>query len=108
VKLLIVVFLLVSSCAFAEDFSIYPLTPEPLEFSTRLEPLFIPNEYALEFPLPTSPSTLEPYSMEYIYPDEATLYSMEFVEPDLTTDFSMYTAEPTMTVPELELEFPEP
>jgi hypothetical protein len=105
-KLFFVLIVLMASFGFAEEFSIYPLTPEPLEFSTQLEPFQDLQEYALEFP--SASSTLEPYSMQYVYPDEATLYSMQFVEPDSATEFSMYTLEPTVTVPEFELEFPEP
>jgi hypothetical protein len=92
-KCSILVLVLAVGYAFAEDFSIYPLTPAPLEFGTQLEPSFIPDQYALE-----------PYSMQYVYPDKATLYSMQFAEPDPNTKFSVYTPEPTMTVPEFELE----
>jgi hypothetical protein len=94
-KILLVVFLLLGGCAFAENFSIYPLTPE--EFSSQLE---LPLEFERYVP--------EPYSMQYVYPDEARLYSMRFVEPDPNTEFSMYTPESTAMVPEFELELPEP
>ena len=107
-KLLVVVFLLVSGRAFAEDFSIYPLTPGDLEFSSRLEPLFTPDRVYPPFPPVTTRATLEPYSMQYVYPSETTLYSMGFVEPDPNTEFSMYTPELTATVPEFEPELPNP
>jgi hypothetical protein len=109
-KLLFVVVLFVSSYAFAEDFSIYPLTPAPLEFSTQLESalaLQVAEGYALEFPPATPSPTLELFSMEYLYPDETTLYSMQFVEPDPATKFSMYTPEDAERIepalPEVEL-----
>jgi hypothetical protein len=68
-KLSLVLILLVSGFSLAEDFSIYPLTPKPLGFSTRLEPLFDSEEYTLEFP--SASLDLEPFSMQYVYPDEA-------------------------------------
>jgi hypothetical protein len=96
-KVFLALILLIVNYALAEDFSIYPLTPETLEFSTQFETPFDAEGYAQG-----------PYSMQYVYPDEATLYSMQFVEPDPNTEFSMYTSEPTLTVPEFELEFPNP
>jgi hypothetical protein len=105
-----VVVLFVGSYAFAEDFSIYPLTPAPLEFSTQLElapALQSVEGHALEFPPVTPSPTLELFSMQYVYPDETTLYSMQVVEPDPATKFSMYTPEDAERIepalPEFEL-----
>jgi hypothetical protein len=104
VKGWLTLFLLTLSFAFAEDFSIYPLTPAPLEFGAQLE---LELDGLLESPSLKFPATLEPLSMQYVYPDKATLYSMQFVEPDPTTEFSMYTPEATAH-PDFELEFLNP
>jgi hypothetical protein len=100
-KGLILVLLLTATVAFAEDFSIYPLTPAPSEFGTHFHSL-----EGLELP-PASP-TLEAFSMQYVYPSDDVLYSMEFVEPDPNTDFSMYMPEVRPAEPQLKPDFLNP
>jgi hypothetical protein len=109
-KSLFVVVLFAGSYAFAEDFSIYPLTPAPLEFSTQLElapALQSTKGYALEFPATTPSPTLELFSIQYVYPDKDVLSSMQFVEPDPATNFSVNTPEDAERIepalPEFEL-----
>jgi hypothetical protein len=105
-KSLFVTLALIVSYAFAEDFSIYPLTPAPLELGVQLEPFQSVEGYELEFPPDLPTLMLKPFSMRYVYPDQTTFYTMQLIEPDRTTEFSVYAPDLTAQPPEFELELP--
>ncbi|MGL4610528.1 MAG: hypothetical protein ACRCYY_12755 [Trueperaceae bacterium] len=85
-RLSVMVLLSVLSFGFAQQGDAFEET-HSLEFGTKLESLLNQDVYTSQLPQALQPQT---FSMQYVYPSDATLYSMRFVTPDLTTEYSMY------------------